>query len=96
MMYSKLFAVIQQLLNRLTSPIMIKKKRLHYGVSTVASIEPDPLTNPSPTVVEEVKPLRRLHVQSLLEWQKSRTGTGPLSPPTMHQSYSVQPSPLQL
>ncbi|XP_059891569.1 uncharacterized protein si:dkey-19b23.7 [Gadus macrocephalus] len=47
-------------------------------------------------VVEEVKPLRRLHVQSLLEWQKSRTGTGPLSPPTMHQSFSVQPSPLQL
>jgi hypothetical protein len=95
MMYSKLFAVIQQLLNRLTPPIMIKKK-VPLRVSTVASIEPDPLTNPSPTVVEEVKPLRRLHVQSLLEWQKSRTGTGPLSPPTMHQSYSVQPSPLQL
>ncbi|CAL8327676.1 unnamed protein product [Lota lota] len=47
-------------------------------------------------VVEEVKALRRLHVQSLLQWQKSRDGAGPLSPPTMHHSFSVKPPSLQL
>ncbi|KAJ3585771.1 hypothetical protein NHX12_014489 [Muraenolepis orangiensis] len=42
-------------------------------------------------VVEEVKPLRRLHVQSLLEWQKSRVGAELLNPPTMHHSFSLKP-----
>ncbi|KAL7374547.1 hypothetical protein ABVT39_002772 [Epinephelus coioides] len=37
-------------------------------------------------VVEEVKPLRRLHVQSLLELQRHREGTGSESSPTVEDS----------
>ncbi|XP_071374372.1 uncharacterized protein [Centroberyx affinis] len=41
-------------------------------------------------VVEEVKPLRRLHVQSLLELQRLRGSTGPSSDPTMQHSSGVE------
>ncbi|KAM3850509.1 epididymis-specific alpha-mannosidase [Diretmus argenteus] len=41
-------------------------------------------------VVEEVKPLRRLHVQSLLELQRLQGSTRPGSRPTMHHSTGAE------
>uniref|UniRef100_A0A3Q3WH31 DUF7886 domain-containing protein n=1 Tax=Mola mola TaxID=94237 RepID=A0A3Q3WH31_MOLML len=38
------------------------------------------------SVVEEVKPLRRLHVQCLLELQRHREGPGSTGSPTVHDS----------
>lgn len=37
-------------------------------------------------VIEEVKPLRRLHVQSLLELQRHREGSGLTSSPAVQDS----------